>query len=172
VCLRNYQELTRRDLTILRTFSRESGAGRSGCQGRMILQVLVCGSELNVGAFAHPTLNAETIEVHVPVRAAFAKLLGRVMPFWMSSSTLLNLSVLLPFERLTERAWNFAAIAAGIQVFAVLFSLVFLVPIDNRIMRWAPATVPQDWRAQERDPGTHATRPQLVVDNCSQPTLY
>jgi hypothetical protein len=61
---------------------------------------LMCGSELNVGAFAHPTLNAQTLDVHVPVRAALARLLGRVMPFWMITSTLLNLALLLPFEGL------------------------------------------------------------------------
>ena len=31
---------------------------------------LMCGSELNVGAFGHPILNRQSIEVHVPVRAA------------------------------------------------------------------------------------------------------
>jgi uncharacterized membrane protein len=111
---------------------------------------LMCGSELNVGAFAHPALNAQAHEVHVPVRAALAKLFGRVMPFWMSGSTLLNLVLLLPFEGLKGAAWRFAAIAFAIQVAAVLFSVIFLVPINNRIMQWTPATVPEDWRAQER----------------------
>jgi hypothetical protein len=120
---------------------------------------LMCGSELNVGVFAHPALNGQTIDVHVPVRAALAKLLGRVMPFWMATSTLLNLFLLLSFEGLREMAWSFAAIAAGIQVSAVLFSVIFPVPINNRIMRWTPATVPQDWRAQEhRWDGFHAFR--------------
>jgi uncharacterized membrane protein len=111
---------------------------------------LMCGSELNVGAFAHPALNAQALEVHVPVRAALAKLFGRVMPFWMSGSTLLNLVLLLPFEGLKGAAWRFAAIAFAIQVAAVLFSVIFPVPINNRIMQWTPATVPEDWRAQER----------------------
>jgi hypothetical protein len=56
---------------------------------------LMCGSELNVGAFAHPTLNGQTLDVHVPVRAALAKLFGRIMPFWMGTSTLLNLAISL-----------------------------------------------------------------------------
>jgi hypothetical protein len=42
---------------------------------------LMCGSELNVAAFAHPTLNRQSLEVHIPMRASFAKLFGRVMPF-------------------------------------------------------------------------------------------
>jgi hypothetical protein len=110
---------------------------------------LLCGSELNVGAFAHPTLNAQTLEVHVPVRASLARLLGRVMPFWMTTSTLLNLAVVLPFEGLHGTTWRLAAVAFGVQAFAVVFSIIFPVPINNRIIRWTAATVPGDWRAQE-----------------------
>jgi hypothetical protein len=132
----------------------------------------MCGSELNVGAFAHPTLNAQTPEVHVPVRAAFAKLFGRVMPFWMSTSTLLNLLLLLPFAGLTGMAWNFAAIAAGVQVCAVLFSIIFPVPINNRIMRWTTTTVPQDWRAQEhRWDSFHAFRTLGLIGSFALLTL-
>lgn len=111
---------------------------------------LMCGSELNVGVFAHPTLDGQALDVHVPVRAAFARLFGRVMPFWMVTSTLLNLALLLPFEGLNRTAWSFAAIAFAIQVFAVLFSIILPVPINNRIMRWTPSALPQDWRVQER----------------------
>jgi len=110
----------------------------------------MCGSELNVGVFARPTFKRQALEVHVLVRAALAKLLGQIMPFWMATSTLLNLALLLPFEHLNRMAWHFAAIAFAIQVFAVLFSVVFPVPINNRIMRWTPANLPQDWRTQER----------------------
>ena len=110
---------------------------------------LMCGSELNVGAVAHPTLNVQPLAVHVPVRASLARLLGRVMPFWMTTSALLNLAVVLPFEGLRGTAWLLASVAFGIQAFAVVFSVIFPVPINNRIMRWTAATVPGDWRAQE-----------------------
>ena len=59
---------------------------------------LMCGSELNVAAFAHPTLDRQPLAVHIPVRSSFAALFGRVMPFWMAGSTLLNLLLLLRFE--------------------------------------------------------------------------
>jgi uncharacterized membrane protein len=110
---------------------------------------LMCGSELNVAAFAHPTLNRQSFEVHVRMRASMAALFGRVMPFWMAGSTLLNLLLLLPFEHLNESAWRFAAIAFTIQVFAVVFSLVGPVPINNRIVKWTPESIPDDWQAQE-----------------------
>lgn len=111
---------------------------------------LMCGSELNVAAFGHPTLNRQPVDVHIPVRSALAVLLGRVMPFWMMGSTLLNLLLLLPFEHLNGSAWRFAAISFAIQIAAVLFSVVAPVPINNRIAKWTPNTLPEDWSVQER----------------------
>jgi uncharacterized membrane protein len=110
---------------------------------------LMCGSELNVAAFAHPTIHRQPLEVHVPMRSSWAALFGRVMPFWMAGSTLLNLLLLLPFVNLNESAWRLTAVAFAIQVFAVVFSLVGPVPINNRIAKWTPASLPEDWRAQE-----------------------
>ena len=110
---------------------------------------LMCGSELNVAAFAHPMLNRQPLEVHVRMRASLAALFGRVMPFWMAGSTLLNLLLLLPFAHLNESAWRFAAVAFAIQVLAVVLSLVGPVPINNRIAKWTPESIPEDWQAQE-----------------------
>ena len=110
---------------------------------------LMCGSELNVAAFGHPTLNRQSPDVHIPVRASMATLFGRVMPFWMIASTLLNLLLLLPFEHLGVLARHLAATAFALQVFAVLFSLGGPVPINNRIKLWTPARLPADWKAQE-----------------------
>ena len=115
----------------------------------LLLLGLMCGSELSVAAFAHPTLNRQPLETHILVRSSFASLFGRVMPFWMAASTLFNLLLLLPFAHLNPLAWRFAAIALAIQVLAILFSLVAPVPINNRIARWAPRSLPDDWRAQE-----------------------
>jgi len=133
---------------------------------------LMCGSELNVGAFAHPTLNGQTLEVHVPVRAALAKVFGRIMPFWMGTSTLLNFALLFSFGGLSGTAWRFAAIAFAIQALAVVFSVVLPVPINNRIMRWTPVTLPQDWRAQERRWDTfHLLRTLALIGSFALLTL-
>jgi len=122
----------------------------------MILQLasvlalsLMCGSELNVAAFAHPTFNRQPLEVRTRMRSSFAALFGRVMPFWMSGSTLLNLLLLLPFEHLSGTAWRLSAIAFVIQAAAVLFSLVGPVPINSRIAKWTVNSLPNDWRTQE-----------------------
>ena len=62
------------------------------------------------------------MDAHILLRL-FAALLGRVMPFWMPASP--------------------------IQICAVLFTLVAPVPINNRIARWTPQSLPNDWRPQE-----------------------
>ena len=87
--------------------------------------------------------------MHIPVRASFAKLFGRVMPFWIGASTLLNLLLLLPFGHSNRFVWRTDAIALTIQLAAVGFSLIGPVPINNRIARRALASLPSDWRVQE-----------------------
>jgi hypothetical protein len=72
------------------------------------------------------------------------------MPFWMTSSTLLNLLLLFPFAHLGAHAGHLAQAAFAIQLFAILFSLGGPVPINNRVKHWTPANLPADWRAQER----------------------
>ena len=66
---------------------------------------LMCGSELNVAAFAHPTLNRQQLITHTQLRSSFAALFGRVMPFWMTGSALLNLLLLAPFAHLSSASW-------------------------------------------------------------------
>src|SRR6266404_6960662 len=109
----------------------------------------MCGSELSVGAFAHPTLNRQSTDVHIPVRSSFAALLGHVMPFWLIGSALLTLTLLLPFEHLNQLSWRLAAAALAIQAFGLVFSLVGPVPINKRIANWTMESLPADWREQE-----------------------
>lgn len=111
---------------------------------------LMCGSELNVAAFGHPALNRQSVEAHIAVRSEFARMLGRVMPFWMSGSTLLNLLLVLLFQHRDSSSWRLNAVALAIQISAVVFSLIGPVPINNRIAKWTPASLPADWKEQEQ----------------------
>jgi hypothetical protein len=79
------------------------------------------------------------------VRAGLAALMGRVMPFWMVSSTLLCLLLLLPRFHVFGPSRRLVEIAAAIQVAGLVFSLLGPVPINNRIARWTAETRPNDW---------------------------
>jgi hypothetical protein len=74
----------------------------------------MCGSELHVAAFAHPAFSQQLRQVHISMRSSFAAMFGRVMPFWMAGSAVLNLLLLLPFVHLNGLAWRLAAIAFSI----------------------------------------------------------
>ena len=87
------------------------------------------------------------------MRSSFAKLFGRVMPFRMACSALLN-PLLMPFEHSNRSAWRADAIALTIQVTAVGFSLIAPVPINTRIAKWVPASLPSDWHAYKSIAGT------------------
>ena len=110
---------------------------------------LMCGSEFNVAAFGHPSLNRQPLETHIRIRSSMAALFGRVMPFWMAGSAVLNLFLILPFAHLTGLSWRFAAIAFAIQVLMMVFSLLGPVPINNRIIKWTPQSLPDNWKTQE-----------------------
>jgi uncharacterized membrane protein len=115
----------------------------------LVVLGLMCGSELNIAAFGHPAIARQSLETHILMRSSFAILFGRVMPFWMAGSTLLNLLLLLPFAHLGAANRRFATMAFAIQVGAVVFSLIFPVPINNRIAKWTPQSLPRDWSALE-----------------------
>jgi Domain of unknown function (DUF1772) len=110
---------------------------------------LICGSEFNVAAFGHPSLNRQPLETHIRIRSSMAALFGRVMPFWMAGSAVLNLFLILPFEHLTGLSWRFAAIAFAIQALMIVFSLLGPVPINNRIIKWTPQSLPANWKTEE-----------------------
>ncbi len=115
----------------------------------LVILGLMCGSELNVALFAHPTLNRQPVETHALVRSSLARLLGRVMPFWGAGSVVLNLLAVLPIQPMPKPAWELAMTALGLQIFAVVFSLIAPVPINSRIAKWTPASLPADWQTQE-----------------------
>jgi hypothetical protein len=123
---------------------------------------LMCGSELNVGAFAHPALNRQPLDTHIRMRSAMADLFGRVMPFWMAGSTLLNLLLLLPIEHLSKSAWRLAAIAFAIQLFAIPFSLVGPVPINNRMTKWKLESLPLE--RMRRGPPSQELRKCFILE--------
>lgn len=110
---------------------------------------LLCGSELNLAAFAYPILNCQPLEVHIPVRASLAVAFGKILALWMVVSALLNLILLLPFEHLPVPAWHLVATAFAIQVLMILFSLFAPFPINNSIKTWTPSTLPPNWQAME-----------------------
>ena len=72
------------------------------------------------------------------------------MPFWMGGSALLNILLVLLSQNRDSIPWRLNAVAMVIQIAAVFFSLIGPVPINNRIAKWTPASLPADWKQQEQ----------------------
>ena len=91
------------------------------------------GTELAVSAFVNPVL----WKLDAPAQAAairlFARRLGTAMPFWYSASFLLLLAVTL--RHLHRPGVLLLGAASGIWAAVIVLTLLFLVPINNRMAR-------------------------------------
>lgn len=94
---------------------------------------LMIGVEFAVWAFINPILRKLPDQPRAQAIVLFARKLGTVMPFWYASNLLLLIAewVLL---RHTSGALLLAT-ATGIWVTVIVLTLIFLVPINNRLAR-------------------------------------
>jgi uncharacterized membrane protein len=92
---------------------------------------LMTGTEFTVSVFINPVLwRMEDAAQGFAVRA-FARMLGRVMPFWYGGSLLL-LAAEAIVRRSQPGAWLLDG-ACGVWAAVIVLTLIFLVPINNRI---------------------------------------
>lgn len=110
----------------------------------------ILGNEFSIGFLIHPALSRTDDERFLPAIQVFAKLFGKIMPFWMVATALLHLVLLVV-------TWNWPVISTVLLLLATLlwliiciFSVVGPVPINNRVKAWDIQTLPPDWREQRR----------------------
>jgi hypothetical protein len=94
---------------------------------------LLVGTELSVSAFVNPVLWKLDESAEPQAIAFFAQRLGTAMPFWYGVSFLL----LLAEATIHWRQAGFALLgaASGLWAAANVLTLLFLVPINNRMAR-------------------------------------
>ena len=92
---------------------------------------LMVGNELTVSLFINPVMRQLDGPTQARTLSLFAALLGRVMPFWYC----LCLVLLLVETVLRHRTPAFAPLLTSAIVWAatILYTVLFLVPINNRI---------------------------------------
>lgn len=111
---------------------------------------LMVGNELTVAAFLHPTLYRLSDEVHATAANAFARLFGRVMPPWYAATLLLTLANLW-FRWDSGPSARWPLIVSGVLwLSSILYTLVFPLPINNRVARWNLAALPSNWQEERR----------------------
>lgn len=116
---------------------------------------LMVGCELAVAALIHPTLDKVPDEVHQPAASAIARVLGTVMPFWYNLTFLLTLAEVVLRWHQSGRLPIWVATSAALWLLASVYSLIALVPVNNRIKSWKNSTPPPDWKTDRRTWDTH-----------------
>jgi uncharacterized membrane protein len=116
----------------------------------IIVTGLMVGSELAIAAFIHPTLDKLPDDVHLPAASALARVLGSFMPFWYILVFLLTLvEVAVQWHQSGSLPIWFVA-SAALWILAIVYTLIALVPVNNRIKSWETSTPPPDWKTYRR----------------------
>ena len=128
----------------------------------VLVAAMLAGNELAIAAFVHPVLSRLDDSSHARAIVPLARVTGRVMPFWYAAAV--GLAVAAAWTRPTGGVgWWLALSAAGLLVGSVVYTLVVLLPINNRVAGWNPAAPPQGWEADRRRWDFHHRVRVLVV---------
>jgi len=111
---------------------------------------LLMGNEFSIALFIHPSLSRTDHQGFIPAIQVFAKLFGRVMPFWMAGTLLLHLALAWAQWTSHHRAGLFTLYAAFTWAAIVVFSVILPVPINNRVGRWNPSALPANWKSERK----------------------
>jgi len=94
---------------------------------------LLIGAEFAVSVFVNPILERFDTAARVKAISLFAKRLGTAMPFWYVLSFLLLVTEVV--LRRHDDGVSLLIIAAAIWLVVIIATLIFLVPINNRMMQ-------------------------------------
>ena len=108
---------------------------------------LLVGNELTVAVFLHPTLARLPDEVHAPAVRAFAKVFGRTMPFAYGLVLLLCCADTWFHRSGGSAATKLLFASSVLWLCTIVYTIIFLVPINNRIAALDPTVSASFWRA-------------------------
>jgi hypothetical protein len=111
--------------------------------------VLLTGCELTIGVFVHPVLSKLQDAAHAEAAKPLARLLGKVMPLWYAAA-LIFVVVSLFVRAIGTQSWWACLASAALLAVTVPFSLICLVPINNRVAAWDLNALPGDWKNDRR----------------------
>src|ERR1700722_13163758 len=112
------------------------------CVGFMI------GTEFTVSAFINPVVWRLEDHAQAKILRLFAGRLGKAMPRWYALSLVLML--IEAYVRRHEPALTSLLIAAGIWIAIIIYTVIALVPINNRIAVLESGTLPAGWRQEHK----------------------
>jgi uncharacterized membrane protein len=118
---------------------------------------LLIGTEFAVSVFVNPVLRKLEDRLQAKAISLFAARLGRAMLFWYGLSLLLL--ILEAVIRRQERGLPLLIAANAVWAAVIILTLLFLVPINNRMMRLDATSFPAEARREhERWDALHRLR--------------
>jgi len=109
---------------------------------------LLIGVEFAVSAFVNPVVWQLDDTAQSAAIRLFAKRLGTAMPFWYIASMLLLVAVTI--VHLHQPGAVLLGIAVGIWAAVIAMTLLFLVPINNRLARMNAGAITQETLREHR----------------------
>lgn len=109
---------------------------------------LLIGVEFAVAAFVDPILVRLSHAAEAEATQLFARVLGRTMPFWYAFSFLLLIAEAV--LRTHEPGFELLIVASAIWAVVILLTILFLVPINNRIAKMPFGAYNSDLQKQHR----------------------
>ncbi len=123
---------------------------------------LMVGTEFAVWAFINPILEKLDDQARAHAVRLFAAKLGKVMPFWYSGNFLLLVIEAILLR--SQPAIGMLATASAIWAAVIVLTLIFLVPINNRLARQdASLSLAQANRQHRRWDSMHRARVVALV---------
>jgi len=110
----------------------------------LMLEGTLVGNEICI-ALIHPTLYRLSKECHLRVAKPLAGLFGRVMPFWYFVVFTLSIAECYLLRAAGPYIGRLLDASTGLFGLSIIFTLVGLVPINNRIACLDPSNPPANW---------------------------
>lgn len=109
----------------------------------LVIAGLMVGNELTVSLFINPVMRQLNAESQRYALSLFASLLGRVMPFWYGIC--LVLLAVETYWRRGQAGFEFLLSASILWVAIIVWTVLVLVPINNRIAVLAEQAPVEQW---------------------------
>jgi len=103
---------------------------------------LMTGTEFAVSAFINPVLARLDDRARLGALRLFGAKLGFAMPFWYGLSLVFLLIETFLFRHRPQI--SLLAAATAIWILVIVLTLLFLVPINNRLVKLSPDASPQE----------------------------
>jgi uncharacterized membrane protein len=107
----------------------------------ILCAVSMVGNELAVSLFINPAIWKQDDQ---PMASLLAGSLGKFMPFWYLVSLIFMLAE--AYLRRGTPGETLLLIAVGVWLATIAFTLLTLVPINNRLAADGPGSTRRDWR--------------------------